>query len=276
MKKATVIDLLKQIPSGIGLDVAKNHAGVFYWDGGKIHEYGLAVSEAYDKSDPFAEYRMRLNFKKQLKEIVGGKFFSRCVIENVYGGTNFDTVRKLLALNTVIDELIFEGSCGVDKFYRWEEPKWLKYTRQLYKQRGKFNTKVEVKMILNNLGYNYEGDYSEDIMDAAGMLLGVIAYEMMEENQATVSVKMSDVKMYYMQIPEDVYLIRDSKVEDGCISVPLDTRNIEKSVLSAVAQHPTDALVAYLPSEKLGSFGLKHKFQFYEEGDGYLVFYKKK
>lgn len=272
----TIIDLLKQIPSGMGLDIAKNHTGVFIWDGESIHEYPIVVKEVYDKSDPFAEYRMRLDFKNQLKAVVEGKSFSRCIVENVYGGQNFDTVRKLLALNTVIDELIFEGACRVEKFFRWEEAKWLKYTRQLFKQKGKLNPKVEVQSILHVFGYDYQGDCAEDIMDAAGMLLGVIAYEMLQDNEVRTIVKMSDVKMYYMQLPEDVYLIKDSKVQDGCISVELETRSIEKSILTCVAQHPQDVLVAPLPSEKLGSFGLKHKFQFYEDGDGYLVFYKKK
>jgi len=271
-----ITDLLKRIPSGMGLDIAKNHTGVFIWDGSEIHEYGLVVGTDYNKDDPFAEYRMRREFKDKLGEIVEGRFFARCIVENVYGGQNFDTVRKLLALNTVIDELIFDNVCSVDKFYRWEEAKWLKYARLLYKQKGKLNPKVEIQGILDALGYSYEGKCAEDVRDAAGMLLGVVASEMIADNQSKVSVKMSDVKMHYIELPEDIYLLRDTKVQDGCIMVDLDLRSIEKSILMNVSQHPADALIAPLPSNKLGSFGLKHKFRFYEEGDGYLVFYKKK
>ncbi len=271
-----IIDMLKLIPSGIGLDIAKKHTGIFIWDGTSFHEYSLVVGEDYDKDDPFAEYRMRREFKSKLGEIVKGKFFARCIVENVYGGQNFDTVRKLLALNTVIDELIFDNVCGVDKFYRWEEAKWLKYARQLYKQREKLNPKVEIKGILDSLGYSYEGECAEDIRDAAGMLLGVIVSEMLASNQSKITVKMSDIKMHYIEIPEDIYLLRDKNLSDGCVMVDLDLRNVEKSVLMNVSQHPDDALIACLPSNKLGSFGLKHKFKFYEGENGYLIFYKKK
>jgi hypothetical protein len=30
---------------------------------------------------------------------------------------------------------------------------------------------------------------------------------------------------------------------------------------------------AYLPVNKLGAFGMKHKFTFYPSGEGYLIFY---
>ena len=58
ISKPDIKQVLSVIPSGIGLDIAKNHTGVVIWDGSEIEEFGFAIKD-YDKSDYFAEYRMR-------------------------------------------------------------------------------------------------------------------------------------------------------------------------------------------------------------------------
>lgn len=203
-EKITVLNMLEMIHSGIGLDISKNHTGVFIWDNGAVEEYGFALPE-YDSNDPHAEYRMRLAFKTKLKEIVNGRYFEHCIVEDCYGGDNFDTVRKLLALNTVIDELIFEGVVKVDHFYRWKEPVWLSNFRLLYKQKGHLKAKVETQGILEYLEYDFylknkdlpkarkEEIFFEDKCDACGQLLSVVAYINLKANQETKSsYKMSD------------------------------------------------------------------------------------
>lgn len=287
-EKPTVLNLFKTIPSGIGLDIAKNHSGICIWNGQSIEQYGFALEE-YDKSNPFAEYKMRKEFKEKLKSIVNERYFEHCIIEDVYGGDNFDTTRKLLALNTVIDELIFEHSCTVNKFYRWNEPKWSKATRSIYKQRGRLKSKVETQGLLEYLEYDFylahkddesevkKSIFFEDICDATAMLLGVVAYEIMNINIAKQpSIKMSDIKMVYVEDLLDTYSCKDKRIsEEGYIYVDLDYRNLEKSIVSQVAQHPSDVLCALLPSSKLGVFGLNHKFKFYDSDESYLLFYKK-
>lgn len=277
----------RQIKSGIGLDVAKNHTGVVIWNGETVETFGFAIKE-YDKTDYFAEYRMRKAFKDELVKIVRGREFEYCIVEDVYGGDNFDTVRKLLALNTVIDELIFEGTCFVDHFVRWTEPVWMKAFRSIYRQKGKLKSKVEVQGILEFLEFpfymehkddeNKEDIFFEDICDAAGMLFAVIADKLFQINIAKQSsVKMSDVKMFYVNTIEDTYGIRDKRVEsEGFIAVSLEGRNLEKAILLQIQGHPDDVMCAFLPSSKLGVFGTKHKFQFFDSDEGWLVFYKKR
>lgn len=288
LSKVTVISILSNVKSGIGLDVSKNHTGVVIWNGTSIEEYGFALTE-YDKNDYFAEYKMRREFKNKLSEIVTGRSFEVCIIEDVYGGENFDTVRKLLALNTVIDELIFEHICFVDEFYRWNEPKWTKACRAVYKQRGRLKSKLETQGLLEFLEYDFylqhkddtnakkKEIFFEDICDACGMLIGVVADKVMQLNivkQETV--KMSDIKMFYLQDLEDTYVHKDIRVrEEGFISVDLDYRNLEKSILTQAKAHPTDVMCALLPSSKLGVFGINHKFTFYDSEESYLLFYKK-
>lgn len=287
--KPTLVGMLKTIPSGLALDVAKNHTGVVHWDGQELHRYGFAIDE-YDKSDPFAEYRMRKQFKSKLSEIVSGLSVTYCVIEDVYGGENFDTVRKLLALQTVIDELIFEHVLFVDKFFRWNEPKWSAMTRTIYKQRGKLKSKVETQGILEYLEDEFvlahKEDsaaakrelFFEDICDATGILLGVVASEIMQVNIAKApAVKLSQVKMVYIEDLEDTYGHKDRRIrEEGFISVDLDYRSLERSIVLQASQHPDDVLCALLPSSKLGVFGMKNGFKFYDSEESYLLFYLKK
>lgn len=289
LAKPTLVSMLKTIPSGLALDVAKNHTGVVHWDGSELHRYGFAIDE-YDKTDPFAEYKMRRQFKAKLREIVLGLSVKYCVIEDVFGGENFDTVRKLLALQTVIDELIFEHVLFVDTFFRWNEPKWSALTRSIYKQRGRLKSKVETQGILEYLEDEFVLEHKadsesrkrelfyEDICDATGILLGVVAHEIMQVNIARApSLKLSQLKLYYMEDLEDTYGHRDRRVrEEGFISVDLDYRALERSILLQAAQHPDDVLCALLPSSKLGVFGAKHGFTFYDSEESYLLFYVKK
>ena len=287
-EKPTVESLLKTIPSGIGLDIAKNHSGIFIWDNGKMEQYGFALDE-YEKNDPFAEYKMRRQFKQKLSEIVRGRYFEHCIIEDVYAGENFDTVRKLLALNTVIDELIFERVLTINKFYRWNEPKWSKATRIIYKQKGRLKSKFETQGLLEYLEYDFLLEHKddkpakkkeiffEDICDATAMLLAVVANESMLVNVVnSANIKMSDIKMIYVEGIMDTYSIKDKRVnEEGFIGVDLDYRNLEKSIIAQVTQFPNDVLCALLPSSKLGVFGMKHNFKFFDSDEGYLLFYKK-
>ena len=63
--------------------------------------------------------------------------------------------------------------------------------------------------------------------------------------------------------------------EEGFIGVDLDYRNLEKSIIAQITQFPNDVLCALLPSSKLGVFGMKHNFKFFDSYEGYLLFYKK-
>lgn len=289
LSKATVEGILSTVHSGIGLDIAKNHTGVSIWNGKTVETYGFALNE-YDKNDPFALYKMRRDLKVKLSEIVVGRDFEVCIVEDVYGGENFDTVRKLLNLNTVIDELIFDRVCTVDKFFRWNEPKWLSAFRTVYKQRGRLKSKVETQGILEFLNWDFYKNncgktdsekkeiFFEDICDSCGMLVGVVQQLNMDINLAkATSLRISDIKMYYIGILEECYSIRDSRVrEEGFLEVDITGRNIEKELLTQAGLHPEDVMCAFLPSNKLGIFGMKHKFTFFDgEEEGYLVFYRK-
>lgn len=288
IEKCTVLNLLSLIKSGIGLDISKNHTGVFIWDNGKCEEYGFSLPE-YDKDDPHAECRMRRALRYELEKLVKGRHFEHCIVEDIYGGDNFDTVRKLIALNTVIDDLIFDKVCTVDNFYRWKEPVWLSNLRLLYRQKGKWKAKIETQSILEYLGYDFylqhkddtnavkKQIFFEDICDACGQLLSVVAYQNLRANKEhKKTVKISEVKLCYIEDMDDFDVASDKRVrEDDCLVLDYSGRDIEKYILSMVEIYPNDLLCIELPVAKLGAFGIKHKLPFYESGMGYLYFYKK-
>lgn len=285
---ATVEGIFSCIKSGIGLDIAKNHTGICIWENNEIKTYGFELIP-YDKSDYFAEYRMRADFKKKLKEIVQGKHFEFCIVEDVYGGDNFDTTRKLLALNTVMDELIFEGVCTVDNFVRWIASQWMSYFRMIYKQRGKLKSKIETQGILEYLNFDFyiknkdlsdadkKSIFFEDICDATAMLCGMIMKQNCDLSLAkSISLKLSDIKMIYIENLEETYNIRDKRIrEEGYVYIDINPRALEKNIVGAVKANPDIVLCTYLPVAKLGRFGIQHKFEFFESGEGYLLFYKK-
>lgn len=288
IEKPTVESIFSCISSGIGLDIAKNHTGICIWENSEIKTYGFDLIP-YDSSDYFAEYRMRLDFKNKLSEIVKGKHFEFCIVEDVYGGDNFDTTRKLLALNTVMDELIFEGVCNVETFVRWKAVEWMKYFRMIYKQKGKLKSKIETQGILDYLGFDFylknkdlsesakKSIFFEDICDATAMLCGMILKKNLDLNlEKATPLKLSDIKMVYIESTEETYWIKDKRIrEEGFIGVDLNTRALEKSIINCVKANPNDVLCAYLPVLKLGTFGIKHNFEFFESGEGFLLFYKK-
>lgn len=287
--KPTVLSLFKTIPSGIAFDIAKNHTGICIWNGENIERYGFALSE-FDKTDYFSYYKMRRELKQKIYDIVKGRYFEFCVVEDIYGGENFDTVRKLAELNTVPDEIIFDRTMIVNNFVRWKPSEWMSKTRTLYKQRGKLKSKVETQGILEYLEDDFvlsnkdksksekDAIFYEDICDATAMLLGVVAQKNADLSLAkSSSVKLSDIKMVYVDDILDSYGSSDIRVSsEGFIEVDLDYRNIEKSLVKYASTYPNDVLCAMLPSSKLGNFGLKHNFEFFDSEESYLFFYNKK
>lgn len=297
--RPTVEGLLKTIKSGIGIDAAKLHTGICIWDGQKVETYGFRLNE-YDKDDPFAEYKMRRDFKNKLLEYVDGKTFQVCIIEDCYGGENFDTVRKLLAIQTVIDELIFEKRVFVDEFYRKKEPVWFSNFRKIYKVAKGYDSKIETQMILEYLNFDFYMQYKdypdraddakkrdlptkssfffEDRCDATAQLLSIAMEKI--TNQGRVSEKpisFADIKVYYLNAPVLTFSNdKVLKVTDKPRTVKLNTRNLQQSIIDCVKSFPDDVMIAEVPVDKLGVFGVKQKFTFYSDGEGWIVFYKKR
>lgn len=287
--KVTVESALSVLGSGIGLDIAKNHTGVTIYVGGKVKRYGFALDE-YDNSDYFGDYKMRLSLKNHLKEIVGGMEFNYCIVEDVYGGENYDTVRKLIVLNTVIDELIFEGTVKVTHFYRWLKTMWFKYFKLYYKTRKNIKSKIATQDILGYLedefylqhrdleNHKKEEIFFEDICDSTAMLCGLALYVSLGEEKAEKKnkISMKNIKMTYIEYEEDYLAIDDDRMRtEAWVDVETCHKNLEDVMIQAVTDYPKFVLRMDLPVKYLGKFGIKYKLPFYPSGNGVLLWYLK-
>lgn len=288
IEKPTVLSLLQTIKSGIAFDLAKNHTGIAIWNGVEIERYGFDLPE-YDKNDHFGYYKMRRNLRKELEKLLRGRHFEYCVVEDIYGGENIDTYRKLAEINTVPDECIFDNIFTVDNFFRWKPTVWQSKMRVLHKQKGKLVAKVEVQNLLEILEDDFciknkdlsvarkKDIFYEDICDATGMLLAVVAHKNFNLDTTIASpIPISKIKFIYLQNTEDSYLSRDKRVSSEDYRwVELDIRNLEKSISSYCGLYPDDVLCACVPPSKLGNFGLRQELEFYDDEEAYLFFYKK-
>jgi len=289
VSKTSVESILSIFGSGISFDIAKNHTGVCMWKDGVVTTTGFCVNMEYDKNDFMAEAKMRINFKKQAKEILGDTEWEVCVIEDCYGGVNFDTTRKLLALNCVIDELVLEGSSHIKNLYRFKEPEWIRDLRKIIKLGAKMDTKYECQRILEYIEFDFvmknkdknnadkERLFYEDICDAVGQLCSLAMR--LKSGRAVhkkSAIKLSSVEVFYFEEEDDIYPSLDDCLFDMSISyIDFNYSNIEEGILFEIANHPGCIVGAVVPTSKLGTFGLKNNFEFYEQGDGILIFYDK-
>lgn len=291
ISKPTVEGILSQFKSGIGLDIAKNHTGVCLWRDGKVETLGFAVEMEYEAGSYLSEAKMRMQFKNKIYEVLKGYDWEVCIIEDVYGGVNFDTTRKLLALNCVVDELMLEGKVSIGNLYRFKESEWIKDLRTIVKLGSKLNPKFECQSILDYLGFElvrrnkterdaYKASiFYEDRCDATGQLLALAMHLNSETRTVkSSSLRLSNIFIDFIEDFDDVYDLNDPVIDRfGITEVQnFNTRNMEQSILDAVGQGENTVLFATVNTGDLGTFGLKNGLQFYSQGYGYLIFYDKR
>lgn len=276
LQSISIGELMKPIQSGIALDIAKNHSGVVIWDGVSTTEYGFKLMD-YDKSDPHALYRLRKDLYDHLLPIVNGNEYQCCIIEDTYGGSNYDTTAKLVTLNTVIDELIFQGKLSVEEFYRWKESTWLKNLRKVYKVDKSPKAKYETQLILEYLGYDFylrnkdignkqkEAIFFEDICDAAGMLFSLAAYKTSDDNKP----KRITIRDMEFRLVDSIY---DEHYRGEFKEEVIPEKDIEKQIL----QYDTGQLYYMEVNDRiLGKFGVKYDLHI-DKGKSAFLFFRKK
>ena len=178
IEKLTLDSILKLCNSAISLDISKLSTGVVIYREGKYESYTISVG-GID-----SEAKMRFQFKADLRSLVEGLHFELAIVEDAIGGVNFKTTRTLLALNTVLEELALEGVCTYDKFFRKGNGEWKKWLRKCYKVPFAPTHKHEIKEIMRYLGFE---NNCQDVLDAMGMLVGVLLEEKSDIKRPVVS-----------------------------------------------------------------------------------------
>lgn len=287
IEKMTVTNLLRPVKRGIGIDAAKKHTGIALWEEGELYVDGFKLKDI-DEDDPHWELRIRLEFKDRLRPYVEGKHFDYIIMEDVYFGDNPSTVRKLLAINTVIDELIFDGVCSVDKFQRSLAVSWMKDFRKVHKQEGYLKSKYETQGILEYMDFDFIKEnksktevektkiYYEDICDATAMLCATVIRDKMKltEKEKNKEVRKKDLKYHYVEKEEDIKKIRNPRVRKiQKTNIDYRGKNIEAYMLSEIKRDRNNLYCMRVSTRELGLLGVK--LNFYDQGYGYMYFYHK-
>ena len=291
INKETVESILSVFSSGISFDIAKNHTGVCIWENNKVELLGFDIDYDYDKDDYLAESKMRLWLKNKCEEIMKGRHFEVCQVEGVYGGENFDTSRKLIALNGVVAELILEDRVNVDNYYNLTQKEWGKDFRTIIKLGKALSSKYETQEILKYLDFEFavkNADLSdskkkeifyEDICDAVAMLCALALRLKCQGNKLKQSsVRLSNIKMYFVEEMGDTYGLNDKVIDSDnyeMINVFITSKDIQNEVVALTRDIPNKIMCALLDNKDLGTFGIRNGFEFYEQGYGYLIFYNK-
>lgn len=184
----------------LGLDISKTGTGVTLYSNGIKEQWAFSVE--CDTKSPHWEVLMRRSLSSKLKEIVEGIQFDAIIIEDVFQGENPDTTRKLLALNTAIDELILDSVTSAKDFARvsnktWK--RWLSVVDSMGLAKG-YNDKVKVQMYMEMLGIKPDTSPNfQDKLDSNGMILGYLLNASLEKQRTSVKkVSFSDLKFAYL------------------------------------------------------------------------------
>lgn len=292
VEKPSVISILSQIKSGIALDISKRSTGVCIWYDNQLEIYSIHLQADRDiKSNALAEEEMRREFRKRLQEIIKDRNFEYGAVENVFGGENFDTVRKLLALNTVLDGMILDGVVKIQNYYKMSNKEWKRYFRSIYKLGGAPTDKYEIQEIMRYLEYpfflEHENDSEkekeelgfQDILDATGILVSLSLREKTELGTTKPRhLSISKINMKFFDCEEDFeYNNRSRKLQDAEITMlgEYTQRDIEKYIVSRVEEDASKVYMLEVDNNNLGYFGLKHNVAQSPYGSVYIIFYAK-
>lgn len=295
VKKPKVEDFLKRFESALSFDISMAGTGITEWhrEGSKIEHYSIHVDGEVDlDKDSLAEEKMRLAYEKDVLDLFEGKHYEVIVVENVFGGSNFDTVRKLLALNSVIGTLVLRGSILTDNFYKRSNKVWKKYLSKVYRVKGlkdKLNIEQALLYMEYPLAVNYTNASSkvkddlcyQDLLDSMGMLVG-LSIELSELDNKKASkrnLQMRDITLSYVVDLVDLDFLDDDILKEASFEqVDLDMDLEKKILLQSQEGYDKEEETAYVmrvENEKLGAFGTRHDLPFLEQGFLYLVFYDK-
>lgn len=185
LEKPTVETVLKSVmKSGLGLDISKKSTGITIYEDGKVETYQCVIE--FDNDSVLKYELMRQAMETDFCSLFEGKHFEVIAIEDTIESINYETLRVLILLNSVIDKMIYEGKVTCDYFRRIGNSVWKKYFRTLRPLTKKHeNDKVEIENICVELGFQLAVDYKDekkslkeklgiqDQLDSLGCLIGV-------------------------------------------------------------------------------------------------------
>lgn len=260
----------------LGLDISQNSTGICLYSDGEKYVYNSSV--VYDKNNPHAESLIRKQLKDDLLEVIDDRELDLIVIEDVFEGINPETVRKLYALNTAIDDLIIEDKVICKEFVRvqnvtWKS--WLSVVDTEGKYKG-FNDKEKIKGYLGILGITEEGEGYQDRLDATGMLIGYFlqgktSYDSNEKKKRTVKVSFNDIVFDFEPDTDLIVMAAAYSAEEANVIFIKDTKITKKKILEYMSSNISAIFITSEPV-RLGLLAESLNLNILEDG-GYFGFW---
>lgn len=292
--KVTYDSIIKCAGNFISLDISINSTGWVKWLDGKLYLGVYHINSTDDMERKF-------EFKKFLYELFGDSTYECCFVEDVFGGVNFKTVKSLLQLNTLVDELMYEKVIDVKEIIRESNKKWKRYLKEVCGYTANIkgeNDKEAIVACLNNVDFNKKiidsllskeiSTYSyQDVYDAMGLALGLIKRDIIDKKDGKTNkskVKFDIRKGYTIMQCFDDY---DAYEQAHDISVRrcMEIKGVDlsekardlvfnfKKLVEEVGDNYI--FVVKVETNKLGVIALQHDFNLSTDYS-YLVCYKNK
>lgn len=208
----------------LSLDISVRSTGYCIFKNG-VFSYGSFGLSSKD------ELHRRVEFREQIKKIVDNQQFDFIAIEDVIGGSNFETTKYLIQLNSIVDDMIYFKEIPATEVRRIGNTVWKKYLKSLVEfsnSRLIFN-KDEIRNAINDLGFNE--DVVQDVYDAIGIAIGAI-------NQAAgVKVKKAKIRTDLTK-SYNFHKYSDAKLSELCTRYGLEPYEVtlEKGKRDMLAQ----------------------------------------
>lgn len=291
--KVTYKDVVACAENFISLDISVNSTGWIKWLDGKL---SMGIYHIKSSSDIDRKYE----FKNFLKSLFGDSVFKYCFVEDVYGGANFTTVKSLLQLNTLVDDLRYEKSINVEEIKREGNGVWKKHLKSICNYESVIHGESDKDMIvgcLNQLDFNKEVIDSylsdkisaksyQDVYDALGLALGVIKRDIINVRSNVKAVKKvkSDIRRgYILSQYEDEFDVLDEANEIAfkynkeikSIDLTNKARDLTYNFKKVVEEYGDELLyVVKIETCKIGALALDKNFDL-SLPVSYLLCYRK-
>lgn len=282
IKKLSYKDIIPPKGNFLGLDFSKLSSGISLIENGEIQTTNISLKNVDCRSDVglSKEIFYRKALKQSLIDIMDNRDFDVVVVEDVFTGENVGTSRVLYSINTVIDELIYEGIFHVKKLVRVQSKVWKSWLSKSYdgvdSLKG-LNDKIKVEGYLKNLGYAEDKTKGyQDRLDATGMILGYLYKEKFKIN-----LKKSIKKVSYSDIVVKDYVTEDrlsyvvpEEVLMNSELICIDRSSISKWLIRSLVTENVDAV--YYTKKPIFPGTLANDFGFEQPGTViYIAFYCK-
>lgn len=193
----TYRDLLPKEGYHLGLDLSKNSTGITVISNGEFESHNFTLKEV-PKEERFRELVYRRQLYDYLKESYEGCRFKTIVVEDVHAGVDPQVTRMLYSLNTVIDELVYDGYIGCDNFIRANNKSWKSWLWSIEPQVGKgLDDKGRIEALLRYLGVSDHGKGYQDRLDSLGMLIGYFFKNEVQKEDLNLLTKVRWSDVYY-------------------------------------------------------------------------------